>query len=399
MKGFGTQLAIVTLTTLAMTTVAQADRFELMTGVDAGFAPGAPRFVTSQLGDTLPFFDGDRLAGNGAATPTAWQGSTAPLYSTNQFGSLSFMFRRGSLSLPFPPTPQQLPLQGIEFLGGPRLDLDGDLNNGQRGLARPVGATPAEIPGIKSFIDLGIDRGSNTLSLNDFDATGTNPGSNGLSGDFGVTTNVLAGTQVDGSQTGPINPAFDTRNGTLTDIGPGITQISDLGYEFWQDGIAESATPATEQLGSFQYLGGMRGWLIERDGFGNFPTLTGALGGTLWPTINTTDVGAIVNRSSFGTDTIADGVPNDQFSLSPEGLPTGDLGAYLDNVVIPLIDPNAESFVYLEASGIGTSNSGDPVFKATNGYDVVLIGQTIPEPATGGLLLAMASLGLFRRRR
>lgn len=397
MNLFRTRLAIVALATLVWTTTAQADRFELLTGVDAGLAPGGPRFVTSQLGNSVPFFDGDRLAGSGAATPTTWQGSTAPLYNPNQFGSLSFMFRRGSVSVPFP-QPSQFPIQAIEYLGGPRLDLDGNLGNG-RDLARPVGATPAAIPGIQSFIDLGIDRGNNTLSLNELDATGTNAGAQGLSGDFGVTTNVLAGTGVDGSQNGAINPGFDTRNGTLTDLGPGITQISDLGYEFWQDGISESATPATEQLGSFQYLGGMRGWLIERDGMGNFPTLTGQLGATLWPTINTNDVGAVINRSSFGTDTITDGVPNDQFSLSPEGLPTGDLGAYLDSVVIPLLDPNAQSFVYLEASGFGTSNSADPVFNATNGYDVVLIAQTIPEPATGGLLLAFASLGLLRRRR
>lgn len=399
MKSLRTQLAIVAVAALAWTTTARADRFELLTGVDAGMTPGGPRNVTSQLGTTVPFFDGDRLAGNGVSTPTSFQGTTAPFYSTNQFGSLSFMFRRGSFNLQVPPAPLQIPIQAIEYLGGPRLDLDGDLNNGQRSFARPIGVTPAAIGGINSYIDLGIDHGGNMVSLNGFDATGTNAGSQGLSGDFGVTTNVIAGTQADGSATGAINPSFDTRNGTLTDLGPGITRIDNLGYELWQDSIAESATPATEKLGSFQYLGSMRGWLIERDGMGNFPTLSGLLGGTLWPAIDTADVGAMINRSSNGTDTITDGVANDQFSLSPEGLPTGDLGAYLDSVVIPLLDPNAQSFVYLESSGFGTSNSGDPVFNATNGYDVVLIGQTIPEPATGALLLAFGAVGLLRRRR
>lgn len=390
-------LAVVALATLVCTGSVRADRFELMTGVDAGFAPGSARFVVPQSGFPGTFYDGDRLAGSGAVTASPWVGSGTPLYSPNQYGSLSFMFRRGSVPIG---GGQQVPVQAIEYLGGPRLDLDGDLNNGQRGLARPIGATPAEIPGASSFIDLGINRGNNSLSLDGFDATGTNAGGEpSLPPAFGVTTNVLAGTQVDASQTGPINPTFDTRSGGLTDIGPGITRIDDLGYEFWQDSIAESATPATEKLGAFQYLGSMRGWLIERDGTGNFPTLTGQLGGTIWSAINTADVGATINRSSSGTNLITDGVAGDQYSLSPEGLPTGDLGAYLDSVVIPLLDPSAQSFVYLEASGIGTNNSLDPVFKPTNGYDVVLIGQTIPEPATGGLLLAFAALGLARRRR
>jgi hypothetical protein len=214
-----------------------------------------------------------------------------------------------------------------------------------------------------------------------------------------VTTNVLAGTQSNGTLTGAINPAFDTRQGMLTDIAPGITRVNDLGYEFWQDGIAESPTPETELLGSFQYLGGMRGWIIERDGMGNFPSLTGQLGGTLWSAINTTDLGAVINTPSGGTATILDGAPDDPFSLTPEGLPTGDLGAYLDSVVVPLIDPAAERFVYLEASGIGNSNSPDPVFKPTNGYDVVLIGQAIPEPSTGLLILSAATIAAFRRRR
>lgn len=395
MKVFRTQLAVVAIAGLTFCATARADRFELMTGIDAGMAPGSPQIVSSQSGTMSfgPFLDGDRLAGSGAATPVSWMGSPTPgpIYSPNQFGAFSFMFRRGSFNT--------APIQSIDYLGGPRLDLDGDLGNGQRSLARPIGATPAPIPGTQSYIDLGIDRNTNTLSLDGFDATGTNTGSPGLSGDFGVTTNVIAGTQVDDSQTGAINPSIDSRNGTLSNLGPGITQINNLGYEFWQDGIAESATPSTEKLGSFQYLGSMRGWLIERDGSGNFPTLTGQLGGTLWPAVDMTDVGTMINRSSFGTDTITDGQPGDPFSFTPGGLATSDLGAYLDNVVIPALDPNAQRFVYLESAGIGTSNSADPVFKPTNGYDVVLIGQTIPEPATGGLLLAFASLGLLRRRR
>ncbi|HPF37413.1 MAG TPA: PEP-CTERM sorting domain-containing protein [Phycisphaerae bacterium] len=390
-------LAVAIVAIAAMTGAVQAEQFELLTGVDAGMSPGAPRNIFPQSGFPSPFFDGDRLAGNGAATPQSWVGSGAPIYSPNQFGSLSFMFRRGSA----PAGPgSQVPIQAIEYLGGPRLDLDGDLNNGQRSFARPTGVTPAEIPGVQSYIDLGINRSTNSLSLDGFDATGTNAGgAPQLSPDYGVTTNVLAGTLVDGSQTGPINPSFDTRAGSLTDIGPGVTRIDDLGYEMWQDSISQTNTPASETLGVFQYLGSMRGWLIERDGMGNFPTLAGQLGGTLWSTINTADVGASINRSSGGMNVIADGVAGDQFSLNPEGLPTGDLGAYLDAVVIPLIDPNASSFVYLEASGVGTNNSLDPVFGPTNGYDVVLIGQMVPEPTTCGLLLAFGAMGLLRRRR
>lgn len=402
MKRFNFAIAFSLLLASYGSTV-RAEQFELLTGVDHGLAPGGARFVTSQLGQSVPFFDGDRLAGTAGTTPTAWLGNApAPFYSTNQFGSLSFMFRRGTLRAEIPgPQPQslQIPIQAIEYLGGPRLDLDGDLNNGQRSLARPVGATPAPISGIGSYIDLGIDRTAATLSLDGFDATGTNAGSDDLSSAFGVTTNVLAGTQSNGAQTGAINPTFDTRQGGLTDIAPGITRVNDLGYEFWQDGIAESSTPETELLGSFQYLGGMRGWMIERDGVGNFPALTGLLGGTLWSTINTADLGAVINTPSGGTATILDGAPDDQFSLSPEGLPTGDLGAYLDQVVVPLIDPAAQRFVYLESSGIGNSNSIDPVFKPTNGYDVVLIAQSVPEPATGLLLFAAASIVAVRRRR
>jgi hypothetical protein len=52
----------------------------------------------------------------------------------------------------------------------------------------------------------------------------------------------------------------------------------------------------------------------------------------------------------------------------------GDLGAYLDAVVVPNLPADATSFVYLESVGFGVNNAFDPVFGDTIGYDLVLIG-------------------------
>ena len=53
----------------------------------------------------------------------------------------------------------------------------------------------------------------------------------------------------------------------------------------------------------------------------------------------------------------------------------GDLGEYLDEVVVQLIDAQSRSFIYLESAGFGINNSFDPVYTDTVSYDVVLIAQ------------------------
>ncbi|MFQ5501419.1 MAG: hypothetical protein ACE5EQ_03855 [Phycisphaerae bacterium] len=379
--------------------VASADPFQLLTGVDAGLTPGATRTVPSQAPGGLGFFqDGDRLAGTIGTESAAWMGTGSPMIAPNASGSLSFLFRRGSFGLFGAP---QTPVMAIEYLGGPLLDLDGDLNDGVRHLTRVAGQTPVVIPGSTSFLDLGF--GGSSVTLNQFDVTGTNSGSQNLSPDFGVTVNVLAGTQPDASQTGPINPTIDTRQGMLTPVATGVTRIENLGYEFWQDSVAQSVNQ-NDPLGSFQSLGALGGWLIERDAGGAFPVLAGTLGSTLWPAVDTSQVGNSFNTSFGGMSAITDGVPNDLFSAAGNGglpLMGGDLGAYLDSVVVPLIDPLSNSFVYLESAGFGISNSGDPVFGSTNGYDAVLIAQSapIPEPATGLLILIASGLWFRPRRR
>jgi hypothetical protein len=102
--------------------------------------------------------------------------------------------------------------------------------------------------------------------------------------------------------------------------------------------------------------------------------------------------------------TITNGPSADQFDAPGNGgLPlsdfSGDLGAYLDNVVLPLVDPLSQRVVYLESAGFGMNNSFDPVFGDTVGYDVVLIAQStpIPEPAT--LALVVLGMGVVRRLR
>ncbi len=223
-----------------------------------------------------------------------------------------------------------------------------------------------------------------------------------------MTVNTLAGTQPDGTLGGPINPSTDTRQGTLTPLAPGVTRIDHLGYEIWQDSIGLTSSTA-DTLGTLQFLGAFRGWRIDRDAQGNFPTLAGlGLGSTLWPDVDVSNIGGTFNEASQpsplppGTTTITDGPLNDAFSASGSGgvaLAGGDLGAYFDQVVVPLIDPLSDSFVYLEAAGFGINNSLDPVFGDTNGYDIVLIAQSapVPEPATAALLL-FAAAALFTRR-
>ena len=397
---------------LASPALGLSQDFQLLTGLNPGNAPGAPRNVvpSTPLAPPFPpgfggtFLDGDRLARPAGGTPDPWQGDGTPLFSTNQFGALSFMFRRGSV--PLGPG-QQLPIMGIDYLGGPLLDLDGDLNNGSRSLVPVTGQNAVAIPSSRSSLSLSFDKANNAVTLDRLDVTGTNSGASGLDARFGVTVNTLAGTQPDGSQGGPINPSVDTRQGTLVPLASGVTQITDLGYELWQDSLGPSSTAST--LGTLQNLGSTRGWLIERDTNGNFPTLAGlGLGSTLWPLVNSADVGQTFNAANNpGTPlfTVTDGLPDDIFSgLGNGGLALtdfgGDLGAYLDGVVVPLIDPLSASFVYLESAGFGNSNSADPVFNATNGYDVVLVAQSapVPEPATG-LFVLVSAVWFFRRSR
>src|SRR5262249_5909582 len=152
--------------------------------------PGTTRAVFPSPGPALApgsFSDGDRLAG----TPDVggvvnWQGSGTPLYTPNQFGSLSFLYRRGSLTLNAGGL-KALPIMGIEFLGGPQLDLDGNLGNGTRSLTPVVGQTPIAIPGSTSTIGLSLNRAGGTIGLTGLDATGTNEGSQGLAPGNGVT--------------------------------------------------------------------------------------------------------------------------------------------------------------------------------------------------------------------
>lgn len=385
---------------------ARSAEYQLLTGVDAGLAPGAVRTVSpSGAGVPGAFADGDRLAGSGANSSAAYIGTGSPLIAPNAYGSLSFMFRRGSV-----PVPQvgQAPVLAIDYLGGPLLDLDGDLNNSSRSLV-PVGGnpTPVEIPGSRSSIGLNFDFGAGAVSLAGFDATATNSGFQGFGPNIATTVNTLSGTLPNGTNSGAIlNPALDTRSGSLLALAPNVFGIANLGYEIWQDSI-DPASSTASTLGTFQYLGSLRGLVVTRDGNGNFPTLAGTgLGGTIWSQVNSALVGANVAQSSGPPPftTITGGPVNDSF-LAPNngGLPLtafgGDLGAYLDAVVVPLIDPLSQSFVYLESAGVGANNSFDPVFGDTTGYDLVLIAQSapIPEPATG--LLALIGLAAMVRSR
>jgi hypothetical protein len=386
-----------------------ADVFELVTGVAPGTSPGAPRSVNPSSFPTggVPgsFRDGQRLGGTPSAAATAFGGVGTPFFNPNQFGSLSFMYRRGSVPIPAGPgVTLQAPVMAIDYLGGPQLDLDGDLNNGSRSLTPVPGQTPVVNPAQRSFVELNFS--GSAVSLDGFDATGNNEGFQGIDASFATTVNTIAGTQPDGSGTGPINPGVDTRTGTLTPTGiAGVTAISDLGFEFWQDSISPASSTAGD-LGTLQYLGKLRGYRVEADVNGNFPTLAGqGLGSTLWPQVDASQVGQTFNTASGVSPfaTIDAGPAGDDFTFGGNGgLPLtdfgGDLGAYLDQVVVPALDGDARSFVFLEGAGFGINNSFDPVFGDTVGYDMVLVGQFIPEPHTIALL-ALGMLAVARRRK
>ncbi|GJM25059.1 MAG: hypothetical protein DHS20C16_14740 [Phycisphaerae bacterium] len=387
-------------------TAAFADQFELVTGVGAGTSPGATRTVFSTSGGAGAFTDGQRLGGTPSAAPIAPTGTTY-LQSPNQYGSLSYMFRRGSINFGGPATP----FVSVDYLGGPLHDLDGDLGNGSRSLIPVSGQTGVAIPGTTSNLDLTF--GAGQVSLNSFDVNGNNAGLGPVNAEQLVTVNTLAGTSTSGTPGAAINPSIDDRTGaTAAFLGnsgtlDGVTQVSDLGYEFWQDTFSEGSSSANE-LGTAQFMGELRGWKIERDINGNFPTLAGeGLGATIWPSVNTSQVGNSFNNAiGAGTSTIVNGNPNDDFSAPGNGGLDltdfgGDLGAYLDHIATTAIDPLSQSFIYFEGAGFGINNPvNDPVFFDSSGWDVVLIAQSTPVPEPTSLMLILAGCaGIAARRK
>ncbi len=364
---------------------ARADRFYLLVGVDALHYPGPQRLIPPfTMG---PVFDGDRLAGTSDIGPAVpYVGTGTPMYPPNHLGSLSLMFRRGNI-----PFGGGMPIIGIEFLGGPLLDLDGDLTNNQRSLIPVPPAAPVEIPGSGSFIELVPDYVGGTITLVDFDATGCNEGGPRVGPYIATILVTIAGTGSLGEKTGPINPGIDTRVGTLTPFPgtsgalSGVYRIQNLGYELWEDSIDPNSSSA-DQLGTMQFLGSFGGWLIRRGpASGQFPTLAGqGLGSPRWPQVDTSQVGNSFHTAigyPGGMTTIIQGVPGDDFAAPGNGGLAltdfaGDLGAYLDQVVVPRLPFAADAFVYLDSAGFGINNSADPVFTDTIGYDTAFVAAT-----------------------
>lgn len=389
---------------MAVLPAAFAAEFRLLTGVDARQYPGSERTVFISPGPGFPgsFFDGDRLAGTSDAGPTiAYMGTGAgPFFDPNQFGALSMLFRRGSV--PLGPS-GQVPFLGIEFLGGPLLDLDGDLNNGMRSLVPVSGQMPVVIPDTESFIALAFDFPGGefaSIDLIGFDATGTNEGAPGTGPEVATVLITLAGTQNDGAFGSAINPAIDDRAGVLRrELGnsgtlEAVWEVSELGYELWEDTVLNS--PSTGPfLGTLQYLGEFDGWLIERNADGSWPTLAGEglMMAQPWPEVNTSTVGLsfnTANGAAGGSATIDDGIGNDDFTAAGNGGLAlsdfgGDLGAYLDAVVLPLASAEEDRVIYLQSAGYGINNSFDPVFSDTVSYDSVIIAAGSSD-ACGGFL-------------
>ena len=403
----------ILLACLALGGTAQGESFFLVTGIDANLNPDAARTVFPVVsGFPSTFHDGDRLAGDApSGSAMSWMGSGTPMFDPNEFGAASFMLRRGSI----PAGPgSQIPLMGIEFLGGPLLDLDGDLGNGTRSLIPVTGQTPVAIPGARSRIDLSFDAGGGTVTLNRLDVLSTNEGGPSVPAGAGVTVNVLAGTppvfsgDLPPADPAAINPAFDDRTGTLTAHASlaGVSRIDELGLELWEDavgaGFSGSPFMGTQQVISAD----MQGWLVTRpSAAAAWPALAGQIGGTRWPDSASSGASAMEAHGPGGapaqTKTITAGPAEDPFGA--EGLATLDLGAYLDGVIIPALASDAVSFVYLEAAGFGVNNSFDPVFSETIGYDLVLIAATpaasavVPLPTSAWMGIVV--LGILGGRR
>ena len=389
---------LFTMSLVLLASVSLAERYVLLTGVDNGLYPSGGRIIPISPGPGFPgeFFDGDRLAGTSDVGPSVvYQGvQPGPLFDPNEFGSFSMLFRRGSV--PLGPA-GQLPFMGIEFLGGPLLDLDGDLTNGVRSLIPVTGQTAVAIPDSSSGIELDIDISAGQIRLLGFDATGTNEGAPGTSAAVATVVITLAGTQPNGSPGVGPNPSVDTRAGTLTPFsGPagavvGVYRVQSLGYELWEDTLLNSASTGPV-LGTLQYLGAFDGWVIQRDSAGGWPTLTGmGLGTTPWPALATSAIGTVLNTANGvagGTATIASALGGDQFTTPVNGgLPLldsgGDLGAYLDGVVLPAAPAEATQVVFLVSVGYGANNSFDPVFGDTIGYDAVIVAAGGADPCQG----------------
>lgn len=373
------------------TPIASAETFELLIGIDAGLYPGPERFVAPSPGPGIagPLYDGDRLVGTSdVGPPVTYMGlsGTMPLFQPNDLGTLSCTYRRGSV--PLGPA-GRLPLVGIDFLGGPLLDLDGDLNNGSRSLVPVINgstvATPVRVPDTNSHIDLDVDLDLNAITIVGFEAAGTNEGGPGIGPGITTVLLTLAGTGPDGTPTAVApNPAFDTRVASLVPHAtlPGVYAIENLQVELWYDSIEPNSSTASV-LGTLQQFASFDGWLVVADcGTGLFPTLSGAgLGSTQWPNVDTSQLGEVFNTAhglAGGSAVIAAGNNNDDFSAAGNGGVAmadfgGDLGGYLDNVVVPLLAGGQQAFVYLESASFGLNNSGDPIYADTIAYDLVLV--------------------------
>ena len=320
---------------------ALAERYYLVVGADALHYPGAGRALLGPGGVPGTIYDGDRLAGTAGVGPVVtYQGAvgTSPMYPPNHLGSLSMLFRRGTI-----PYAGGIPFMGIEFLGGPLLDLDGDLNNGSRSLIPVPPATPVEIPNTDSFIALDSNLAAGTIALADLDVTGCNEGAPNLGPDLATILVTIAGTQPDGAKTGPINPTIDTRLGTLTPFTGnsgtlvGVYGVANLGYEFWEDAI-DPFVGSPDVLGSMQFLGALHGWLVVKNpSTGQFPTLAGqGLGSTLWPAVDSAHVGQTYNTANGlagGSALIHNGAGGDIYTAANNGgLALTDLGGDLGDV-------------------------------------------------------------------
>jgi len=383
-----TKHACCCIVMIAGATVARGEKYTLVTGVDARQWPGVARSVAPSPGPGIPgtFQDGDRLAGTSDVGSTVnYVGLGTPMFQPNEFGSTSFLIHRGTVPIPYT---GQMPLMGVDFLGGPRLDLDGDLGNAERSLIPVPGQTPALMTDQDSFVELRFDIAAGEVGLINIDAVGNNEGSPQIQPETATILASLAGTAPDATRGPAINPEVDSRLGALTPFTgagalAGVYRIEDLGYEFWYDSIDPTSGTANE-LGTFQFLGIFNGWMVKRDeDTGEFPTLAGqGLGSTAWPFVDDQYVDqtyVTANGLSGGFATISAGHAQDQFDAAGNGGEAltdfaGDLGAYFDNVVVPALPAGARRFVYLEGAGCGVHNANDPVFIDSIGYDVVLIG-------------------------